>query len=92
MIFEEFALEIDVSKDGGGALDVFTIRMMLVQAILEPGKGNAILDDEPKTWGVFLEVFKWHSLDRLRVKGNEFKQTHHFANIILERMDKVADI
>ena len=83
LIFEELALEIDVSKDSRGTLDVFTIRMMLVQAILEPGKGNAILDNEPKTWGVFLEVFQWHGLDRLRVEGNEFKQTHHLTNIIL---------
>ena len=51
LIFEELTLEIDISKDSGGTLDVIAIRMMLVQAILEPGKGNAVLDDEPKTWG-----------------------------------------
>jgi hypothetical protein len=32
--FEKLALKIDISKDGGGTLDVFAIRMMLVKAIL----------------------------------------------------------
>jgi hypothetical protein len=32
--FEKLTLKIDISKDGGGTLDVFAIRMMLVKAIL----------------------------------------------------------
>jgi hypothetical protein len=49
LVLKKLTLKVYISKNGGGTLDDFSIRMMLIKAILEPGKGNAFLDNKSET-------------------------------------------
>ena len=57
LILQELALKVNIGKNGGGTFDVFAIRVMLIKAILEPGKRNDILADKPETWRILHKVF-----------------------------------
>ena len=83
MLFQEFALEMDIGKYVVSSLNVFSGRIVLVQAILEPGKGNAILDDQPKTWWIFLEILQRHDLDRSWIERDKLEESNKFATVVL---------
>jgi len=70
LIFEKLALKIDIIEDGGGTLDIFSIRMMLIKAILEPGKGDVFWMINQRPEGSFLKFSSDMALIESRVNAS----------------------